>query len=351
MKQLTISSATSSYTYNGGGVRMSSTVGGNTTSYVWDVAAGLPVILQDGANTYVYGLGLISTYDGTDLTYRLTDGLGSTVNLCDATGNVLVTYAYDAFGGIRSQTGSSSNYFKFTGEQRDSESGFDYLRARYYDPEVGRFLGQDTMGGGYGYALNNPANATDPTGRIVWVQPWEDATYADTLMFYIAQLQVEFGDHIDEGLFEYFEASGAMGVLLIHGPIERCYDDFTSCSARDGVRVQWRPQPDPYAVIDINTCLDPDCTRVWYCQAATSGCVSEGGATAQTRCHEYYCCQWGSDCATKLPNHPWECGIGILQIGLGVAGLATTPISGGWGIAFGLTNLAIGSGVTYASCT
>jgi hypothetical protein len=34
---------------------MSSTVGANTTSYVWDVAAGLPVILQDGTNTYVYG--------------------------------------------------------------------------------------------------------------------------------------------------------------------------------------------------------------------------------------------------------------------------------------------------------
>jgi RHS repeat-associated protein len=100
------------------------------------------------------------------MTYRLTDGLGSTVNLCDASGSVLVTYAYDAFGAIRSQTGSSANYWQFTGEQRDEESGFDYLRARYYDPEVGRFLGQDPAGGGYAYSLNNPANLTDPTGMV-----------------------------------------------------------------------------------------------------------------------------------------------------------------------------------------
>jgi RHS repeat-associated protein len=166
MTGLSIGATTASYAYNGDGLRMSSTVGSNTVDYIWDVAAGLPVVLQDGTNTYVYGLGLISTYDGTDMTYRLTDGLGSTVNLCDASGNVLVTYAYDAFGGIRSQTGSSNNYWQFTGEQRDSESGFDYLRARYYDPETGRFLGQDPLGGGYAYALNNPANFVDASGKL-----------------------------------------------------------------------------------------------------------------------------------------------------------------------------------------
>jgi hypothetical protein len=60
MTGLSIGSTTASYAYNGDGLRMSSTVGANTTSYVWDVAAGLPVVLQDGTNTYVYGLGLIS---------------------------------------------------------------------------------------------------------------------------------------------------------------------------------------------------------------------------------------------------------------------------------------------------
>jgi hypothetical protein len=81
MTQLTIGAATSSYTYNGAGVRMSRTTGGNTTNYVWEVARGLPVILQDGTNTFMYGLSVISTYDGSAMTYRLTDGLGSTAIL------------------------------------------------------------------------------------------------------------------------------------------------------------------------------------------------------------------------------------------------------------------------------
>ncbi len=50
--------------YNGDGLRISHTVGGTTTAYTWDVSGGLPVILQDGASSYVYGLGLISSTDG-----------------------------------------------------------------------------------------------------------------------------------------------------------------------------------------------------------------------------------------------------------------------------------------------
>jgi uncharacterized protein RhaS with RHS repeats len=68
--------------------------------------------------------------------YRLADGLGSSSKMVDASGNV-ATYNYDVFGAIRSQTGASDNPFLFTGEQRDAESGFTYLRARYYDPGRG----------------------------------------------------------------------------------------------------------------------------------------------------------------------------------------------------------------------
>jgi RHS repeat-associated protein len=89
--------------------------------------------------------------------------------LTDGSGNDLASYSYDAFGAIRSQTGSSPNYWLFAGEQRDVDSSLYYLRARYYDPVVGRFLSRDPVGGGnpYAYAENNAVNLVDPTGRCV----------------------------------------------------------------------------------------------------------------------------------------------------------------------------------------
>jgi len=75
-------------------------------------------------------------------------------------------YTYDVFGAIRSQSGSSPNYWLFTGEQRDADSEMYYLRARYYDPATGRFLSQDPLRSGnlYAYAGNNPVRYVDPYG-------------------------------------------------------------------------------------------------------------------------------------------------------------------------------------------
>jgi len=150
-------------------VRMSHTASGQTTNYTWDVASGLPVVLQDGTNTYVYGLDLISATDsGGAQTYFLHDGLGSTTGLTDGSGNVTATYTYDAFGKSLSEPGTSANYWRFTGEQRDSDSSLYYLRARYYDPATGRFLSQDPVPGGnlYAYVRNNPANLVDRNGAL-----------------------------------------------------------------------------------------------------------------------------------------------------------------------------------------
>ncbi|MGE3412172.1 MAG: hypothetical protein AB7L91_08115 [Dehalococcoidia bacterium] len=79
---------------------------GSTTTYVWDVNAGLPVVLQDGTRTYVYGLDLISA----------TDGSGNQAYFSyDAVGSVTDTYVYDVFGTITSHSGPSTNYWLFTG--------------------------------------------------------------------------------------------------------------------------------------------------------------------------------------------------------------------------------------------
>ncbi len=77
----------------------------------------------------------------------IPNGLGSTTGLADDNGDLTDTYHYDAFGGSRSGTGSSDQAFKFTGEQQDADVANDlyYLRARYYDPAVGRFWSQDPV--------------------------------------------------------------------------------------------------------------------------------------------------------------------------------------------------------------
>ena len=74
------------------------------------------------------------------------------------------TYEYDVFGGVRAQTGATTER-SYTGEQNDP-TGLEYLRARYYDASTGRFLSQDPLPlmQRYAYANDNPANLVDPSG-------------------------------------------------------------------------------------------------------------------------------------------------------------------------------------------
>jgi RHS repeat-associated protein len=112
--------------------------------------------------------------------YYLTDGLGSTLALTDAAGDIVNTYDYDVFGALRAETGSQANDFTFAGEQVDASTGFQYLRARYYDMQVGRFVSRDPLSGIMGlpasqtrfaYVMNAPTNLLDPSGLCVFGAP------------------------------------------------------------------------------------------------------------------------------------------------------------------------------------
>jgi RHS repeat-associated protein len=95
--------------------------------------------------------------------------------ITDASASVVQTYATDEFGipDVAGTQGSTAQPMQYTGEQRDSESGLVYLRARLYDPQVGRFLQADPLrksGPGvsgwnrYSYVGNNPVTFSDPSG-------------------------------------------------------------------------------------------------------------------------------------------------------------------------------------------
>ena len=69
------------------------------------------------------------------------------VNLTDATGAITKSYTYDAFGVEQNIDDADDNAFRYCGEYYDSESGTIYLRARYYDPAIGRFISRDSVTG------------------------------------------------------------------------------------------------------------------------------------------------------------------------------------------------------------
>jgi RHS repeat-associated protein len=171
-----IGSTTSTSTYNGDGIRVSHTVGATTTNYLWDYNRSIPEMVNDGTNTYVYGAGTgpAMSVDGSGAeSYYMGDGLGSKTDILDQSRTDNDTYSYDAFGAPTHVTGSSANPFQFTGQQTDSDSGLQYLRARYYDPATGRFPSRDPRLGTtrspqslnrYTYSWNNPTSLTDPSG-------------------------------------------------------------------------------------------------------------------------------------------------------------------------------------------
>jgi RHS repeat-associated protein len=93
------------------------------------------------------------------------------VGLSGHTGNVAEEMRYEPFGALLSTPPSGPITLRYTGREHDPASGLYYYRARYYDPEIGRFLSEDPLGFGagdvnlYAYVGNNPLLTNDPTGE------------------------------------------------------------------------------------------------------------------------------------------------------------------------------------------
>lgn len=103
--------------------------------------------------------------------WYLTDRLGSVRAITDNSGVVQDTIGYDAFGNITSESNPTyGGTIKYTGRATDSETGFQFDRARYYNPLTGTWTSQDPIGLSatdpnlYRYVQNSPTNYTDPTG-------------------------------------------------------------------------------------------------------------------------------------------------------------------------------------------
>ncbi|WP_040950108.1 RHS repeat-associated core domain-containing protein [Gorillibacterium massiliense] len=172
------------YTYDGDGLRTqklsrSSADGYKTvvTNYLWD--RGAVIQETDGSNKvtvqYTRGLNYVSRTDSTGQTlYYLYNGHGDVVQTVTEEGEVVNQYDYDVFGNPTLTIEAYSESIRYAGEFYDAEVGLYYLKARYYDPYIGRFISQDSYRGEnrnplslnlYTYCFNNPITYVDPTGH------------------------------------------------------------------------------------------------------------------------------------------------------------------------------------------
>ena len=134
-----------SYKYNGSGQRVEKTVNGVKTKFYWDGAN----IKNEGtastvnATNYFGANGVFGRKSGSVTNTLYKNGHGDTVLLTN--GNTVVRdYEYDAYGKEKGGSSADENPFRYSGEYFDSETGFIYLRNRYYDPSSARFISEDT---------------------------------------------------------------------------------------------------------------------------------------------------------------------------------------------------------------
>jgi RHS repeat-associated protein len=173
--------AGTSYAYDHIGRRVSATTGGTTTKYITLDLNMIGERVGTARRDYVFAPGIdepLARIENGTATYYLVDGLGSVVGLNDSAGENLGAVVYDPWGFASPLRGSVAP-FGYIG--REGNDGLWFLRARYYDPSIGRFLSEDPMPTllklsvapsplptegrlTYAYGENNPALLTDPEG-------------------------------------------------------------------------------------------------------------------------------------------------------------------------------------------
>jgi RHS repeat-associated protein len=161
------------YGYDAAGRRVRKYASGTTTYYLWD-GDNLVMELNSSGNPirkYAYrGLDQpIAVTIGSNTYNMPTDEEGNVMGLWDQSGTRVAKYIYDPFGYQLADTASVTQPLRWKGREFDSETGLYYMRARYYDPTVGRFISEDPLGvaagiNPYTFADGDPVNGADPTG-------------------------------------------------------------------------------------------------------------------------------------------------------------------------------------------
>ena len=217
LSSMTKGSDTLSFAYNESGLRTSKTVNGVTHNYVWH-GSKLAADITDAYALYFHYdstgdvIGFTRTANGTDTEYFYVKNLqGDILKVITATGTEAAAYTYDAWGKLLTSTGDLAdiNPLRYRGYFYDTETGLYYLKSRYYDPEVCRFINADeyaSTGQGilglnmFTYCICSPVTLYDPSGRLT-IAAGIDASAA-------------FGLAVGMSLQYVFDLHGNYGVLV-----------------------------------------------------------------------------------------------------------------------------------------
>jgi len=168
--------ASASFVYDPFGRRQSKTIGSAQTGFVYD---GANVVREKSGSSVkaelLAGLGIDEVFARTQsstTSHMLTDALGSVIALANASAGIATEYTYEPYGATTQSGAANENTQQYTGRENDG-TGLYYYRARYYHPQLGRFVAEDPIGldGGtnlYAYVNGNPVLYVDPEGKS-WI--------------------------------------------------------------------------------------------------------------------------------------------------------------------------------------
>ncbi len=175
----TVGAVSRSYAYSGDGLLQSATLLLTSTPYLWDPASSPARLLQVGSDQIVHGLSPLYAVSAAGTTTFAPDALGSVRAELNGAGVLTAFFRYRSYGEV-AQTNSplvtAPSYLGYAGELL-GPAGLLYLRARWYDPQTGRFMTSDPVEGDPGrpvslnahmYGAANPARFTDPSGQCPW---------------------------------------------------------------------------------------------------------------------------------------------------------------------------------------
>jgi RHS repeat-associated protein len=174
--RLTSTLSGAGFAYDPFGRRTQMTLSGTTTNFLYDGPNAVQQLqgASPSANMLMGGIDeVFQRTDAAGVRDFLTDALGSTIALTDPAGVMQTQYVYDAFGNTVNSGSTTTNNVAFSGREIDP-TGLYFSRARYYNPQLQRFISEDPIGfsGGdnfYRYADDNPISYKDPFGLDVTI--------------------------------------------------------------------------------------------------------------------------------------------------------------------------------------